>query len=125
MKYILNKLGIRLLLTPKCHPEIAGRGIEYAWGYSKLRFRFKFNNGLAKDLTKNVEKSLDTKVLTKNRVRKYARKAREYKLTYSLFSHFGSSQTATAIKSDIEYITKVFKVHRSAIDADHGFIAKS
>ena len=30
MMYILNLLGVQLQLTPKCHPEIAGRGVEYA-----------------------------------------------------------------------------------------------
>ena len=38
LMYILDLLNVVLLLMPKCHPEIAGRGIEYAWGYSKLRF---------------------------------------------------------------------------------------
>lgn len=38
MMFICSLLMVKLLLTPKCHPEIAGRGVEYAWGYSKLRF---------------------------------------------------------------------------------------
>ena len=29
MMFILNLLGVFLDLTPKCHPEIAGRGVEY------------------------------------------------------------------------------------------------
>ena len=125
MKYILNKLCVRLLLTPKCHPEIAGRGIEYSWGYSKLRFRFTFNNGVAKDIKENVQKSLAREVITTNRVRKFSRKAREYKLTYSLLASLGNDNRATALKSDIKHITKVFKAHRSAIDSNHGFIVNS
>ena len=45
----LNEIGILeeimvlrghiLLMSPKCHPEIAGCAIEYLWGYSKQRFR--------------------------------------------------------------------------------------
>ena len=29
-------LGVILERSPKCHPELAGEGIEYAWGLSKL-----------------------------------------------------------------------------------------
>ena len=35
----LENLGVLLRVTPKCHPEIAGIGIEYAWGYAKMVFR--------------------------------------------------------------------------------------
>jgi len=31
-------INIQLLLTPKYHPKISGRGVEYARDYSKLRF---------------------------------------------------------------------------------------
>ena len=30
-----QKLGVVVDRTPKCHPEIAGEGIEYIWSYSK------------------------------------------------------------------------------------------
>ena len=123
MMYILNLLGVLLILTPKCHPEIAGRGVEYAWGYSKLRFRQDFNDAVAKNLKANVLKSLDREVLDINRIRKFARKAREYKLTYSLMFDMADGGKEAAKKSDIEHITKVFKAHRSAMDADYGFIA--
>lgn len=39
-----------LLLFHKCHPEIAGVGVEYSWGKSKMEFRTHFNNGRAADL---------------------------------------------------------------------------
>ena len=29
LMYILDLLGVQLILTPKCHPEIAWRGVEY------------------------------------------------------------------------------------------------
>ena len=77
MMYILNLPTVLLILTPKCHPEIAGRGVEYAWGYSKLRFRQGFNDGVAKNLTVKVLKSIDREVLDINWIRKFARKARE------------------------------------------------
>ena len=118
MKYILTLLGVDLRLTPKCHPEIAGIGIEYAWGYAKLRFRRDFNDAIAMNLRTNVLKSIDRSVVTIDRIRKFARKAREYKLTYSLLIHEADGKDATAMKDEIEHITKLFKVHRSAIDSD-------
>ena len=125
MKYILTLLGVDLRLTPKCHPEIAGIGIEYAWGYAKLRFRCDFNDAIAMKLRTNVLKSIDRSVVTIDRIRKFARKAREYKLTYSLLIHEADGKDATAMKDEIEHITKLFKVHRSAMDSDYQFIAKS
>jgi hypothetical protein len=83
-------LGAKVLLTPKCHPEIAGRGIEYAWGYAKLRYRSHYNDGRA-------ENHLLTKMST--------------------------TECSRVCKCDIEHITKVFKTHRSALDADHCFIS--
>lgn len=47
-------IGVELILTPKCHPEIAGRGVEYAWEYSKLRFRCDFNDAIPRNLKKIV-----------------------------------------------------------------------
>ena len=34
-----NELGVIIDRTPKCHPEIAGEGIEYAWALSKFFYR--------------------------------------------------------------------------------------
>ena len=125
LMYIMDLIGVNLILTPKCHPEIAGRGVEYGWGYSKLRFRCDFNDAIAKNLTDNVMKSLDREVLTLNRMRKFARKAREYKLTYALLFHMADGKDASAGKDDIKHIKKLFKVHRSAMDADYSFIASA
>ena len=79
MMNICNLLGILLRLTPKCHPEISGRGIEYAWGYSKLSFWIEFNDSVIRNLKSNVVQSLSTDVSTVDRARKFARKPREYK----------------------------------------------
>ena len=31
-----EQMGVTLDRTPKCHPELAGEGIEYAWAFAKL-----------------------------------------------------------------------------------------
>jgi hypothetical protein len=119
------KLGAFIRLTPKCHPEIAGRGIEYAWGYSKLRYRRDINDGVAAHIKENVKKALSRELITVNRIRKFARKARDYKLTYAYLSAMAKSDDASAAKERIEHITKLFKQHRLALDANYAFIANA
>ena len=69
--------------------------------------------------------SLDRDVLTINRMRKFSRKAVEYRLTYALVCHLSDDSTATSGKDEIKHITKIFKAHRSEMDADYGFISHS
>ncbi|KAI2503159.1 hypothetical protein MHU86_11262 [Fragilaria crotonensis] len=35
MEHIGTKLGVEVMLTPKCHAELAGEGVEYMWACSK------------------------------------------------------------------------------------------
>ena len=44
---LLNLLKVFLQLTPKCHPKIARRGIDYMLECSKLRFQMGFNDAVA------------------------------------------------------------------------------
>ena len=104
---------------------MAGREVEYAWGYLKLRFRKHINDEVPSDLEENVEKALSTDMLTLNRSRKFACKARDYKLTYAFLINKAGGKDATAGKNEIEHITKMFKAHRSAMDSDYSFIVNS
>ena len=49
-----RKLGIIVDRSPKCHPEIAGEGIEYAWAVSKMHYR---KQKLTKKKTKKISES--------------------------------------------------------------------
>ena len=74
-----------LLKTPIiCHPEIAGEGIEYAWGASKAIYRGlpeRHSTSIAaRDQLMHVKKSMG--MITTETARKVARKARDYKLVY-------------------------------------------
>ena len=51
---LVESRGHILILSPKCHPELAGCGIEYAWEKSKRWFRAN-NNQMAKDLHRNID----------------------------------------------------------------------
>ena len=34
-----RKLGVKVMKTPKCHPELAGGGIEYHWAAAKSYYQ--------------------------------------------------------------------------------------
>ena len=82
-------------MSPKCHPEIAGCAIEYAWGYSKQKFRRVHNDYVACHLHDNVMKSflttkkvmvngleVEEKLLNVQLCMKYARKTRDFCRVY-------------------------------------------
>ena len=104
-------------MSPKCHPEVAGVGVEYSWGKSKMHFR-RHTDHVARHLHANIVASMSAEVLTLTRVRRYARKARAYRRAYS------TSSTAMSRRS-IEKQVKLYKRHRSALDIDWSFIKNS
>ena len=123
LECLVEELGGKFRLTPKCHPEIAGIGIEYCWGYAKWQFRCEFNTGIPQAIDKNVLLALDTKnVLTIDRCRKFARKAHDYKLTYL----YVMQNTMKGLKKEeIEQIMRAFKTHRCALNSNYSFIINS
>ena len=34
-----NRIGVEVILTPKCHAELAGEGVECVWGVAKGEYR--------------------------------------------------------------------------------------
>ncbi|CAN0251556.1 unnamed protein product, partial [Hapterophycus canaliculatus] len=83
LQHAVESRGHILLLSPKCHPEVAGVGIEYSWGFSKQKFRRVYNDEVPKHLHANIEKSMcTTKHLTIGRVRRFARRTRDYCRAY-------------------------------------------
>jgi len=44
LEELIYSRGHLVIMSVKCHPEIAGNGIEYAWGLAKLQFRRRFND---------------------------------------------------------------------------------
>ena len=98
-------------------------------GYSKLQFWKHFNDAQAINLEKNVRAALDKSVLTVECMRKFARKARDYKLTYFFLVKEAAAtndglnaKNVQASHKRIEQLTKLFKHHWSALDSDHAFI---
>ena len=81
LQYHGRLLGIEVDRTPKCHPELAGEGIEYAWGCAKNAYRrMPLSEKKRKDkFRQSVRRAMcrDT-VLTTERMRKFGRRARQY-----------------------------------------------
>ena len=123
MQELTEDLGHVQEKTPKKHPEIAGRGVEYCWGKSKVHFRHNNNySSNAANLEERVKESMNTAdVLTLGRVRKFQRKANDYKRAYLALSN--SPEDATELEhKDIEAMKKKCKTHRCTLDQDYAFI---
>jgi hypothetical protein len=78
LQHFAKNLGVTVLLTPKCHAELAGEGVEYVWAGAKGAYR---NMSLKQEKRKDnfkasVRYCLLEEVITMVRMRKYARRAR-------------------------------------------------
>ena len=78
MKFIGRKVGVEVILTPKCHAELAGKGVEYMWACSKNHYRnISMNEKKRKEkFTEAVRKCLSVDVITLMRIRNFAERAR-------------------------------------------------
>jgi hypothetical protein len=79
------KLGAIIDRSPKCHPEIAGEGIEYVWALAKLWFRRQpKSNRCSKELFHRMVDASTSPfdVCSIDKVRKCSRRARQYMLAY-------------------------------------------
>jgi hypothetical protein len=123
-------LGAKIDRTPKCHCELAGEGIEYSWGCAKNYFRQQpLKDKRKKENFRNtVRKCISEEYLTRERVRKFSRRARQYILAYQALhsqeeeQQQPSSTTHQITPMKIESLVKDFKTHRCALDFDKGFI---
>ena len=67
------------VLSPNLHPEVAGVGIEYSWGISKLKYRRELNDEVQKHLHRNIVAFMCPEtILMLSRVRRFARRTRDY-----------------------------------------------
>ena len=114
-----NNQKIELFVSPKYHCELAGEGVEYAWGMMKQYFQ-----SLSLD-KKNTKAKFDRVVretveyLCKQNIKMFSMRCQRYMMAYSYY-----------IKNDkltytmIERFVKVSKTHRDIGDQEKGFIQK-
>ena len=131
LQYHARLLGCEVVRTPKCHPEIAGEGIEYDWGGSKLWYRSVSlqSKKRKKDFLDLVDRSLSKEVLSLERTRSYCKRARDYMLTYlSLMTHKEDTASRRIEMSDLLInkcvkMMKTSKTHRNVLDSDTRFLS--
>jgi hypothetical protein len=85
LQYHGRQLGVIIDRTPKCHPEMAGEGIEYNWGCAKGFYRCL---PITEKRTKNkfcesVKISLSRNIMTTERQQMFSCRVRQYRLAYS------------------------------------------
>ena len=114
--------------TPKCHCELAGEGIEYAWGCAKNHYRRQpLKDKRGKDnFRRTVRKCFSRNVITAERVRMFSQRARAYILAYHKIRQEQLTDSSTASDLDditaspvkVEKLLKKFKTHRCAMFYD-------
>lgn len=127
LQHVVESRGHILVLSPKFHPEVAGLGIEYSWGMSKMKFRREINDEVPENLDRNnIRQSMNTlDILYIGRIRRFARRTRDYCRAYeALAKQVASGGKAIGSKAEIEKMRKICKAHRSIIDMEPGFIGR-
>ena len=129
MQHIAKVLGVKVLLTPKCHAELAGEGVEYVWACAKGAYRnMSLQQKRGKDFFKaSVRHCLSKEVITTVRIRKFARRARQYMMAYhAIDTKQVDEQTYhDCVKHGPVALTKLigeFKTHRCVFDFDYKFV---
>jgi hypothetical protein len=102
------------MVQVKCHPEIAGEGVEYDWGCSKLDFR-RTNLLVPKKFHTNVMASLAT--ITRRKRIIFSRRARTYRRALTQLYNEGSCSFEKIIN-----MVGTYKTHRNAVDFDSAFL---
>jgi hypothetical protein len=75
MECIGRKVGVEVILTPKCHGELAGKGVEYIWTCSKNHYRnlsLKEKKGKGK-FKETVRTCLSVDVIKLLQIRRFAK----------------------------------------------------
>jgi len=120
--------------TPKCHPEIAGEGVEYSWAAAKINYRrLRITEKRTKQKFRDsVNKCTDRdNVLTIRRQRLFSKRARQYMLAYRAIDLKRDEERDAAEEGDemkmshslLEKVLKAFKTHRCTADIDTKWIA--
>ena len=139
LQYYGKLLGVETDRSPKCHPEIAGEGIEFNWGCSKVYYR---SQPIARKRCKDnfyelVDESLGSMVLNIGLCRNNARRARLYMLAYKALEDVYDTKVEEKeekkhLKTNARYnhtliercvsLFRKRRSHRSALDFDTKYL---
>ena len=127
LQEIFRLRGHICVTSVRCHPELAGCGLEYSWGKLKLDYRRWNSNGA------NVKSSIRSRLealqmstsLPRERCWKYERKARDYRRMYlELNKQIGNADVKLedVCYKALEKMLKKQKSHRNIMELDRVFI---
>ena len=133
LQFHTHILGVTLDHSPKCHPEVAGEGIEYLWALAKLQYcRSSFSLKRNKEsFIKLLYSCLDNEtVLNLQRAQSCSRRARQYMLMYKAVASMNESgddgiedtslvKTHSVLESSIKLFRQLQKKttkHRGVLD---------
>jgi hypothetical protein len=105
--------GHILIMSPKGHPELAGKGIEFSWGVGKKYF-IKINKCKGKDLHDNTHTSFT--VLDLPQARRNSPRTRRCRAACDTVGK-SEGQLATSFAL-VEKFCKDHKAHRNILDQD-------
>eukprot|EP01051_Picozoa_sp_SAG22_P007237 SAG22_NODE_502_length_9704_cov_23.436439_4_plen_208_part_00 len=111
LEMLLADRGHILVMSPKCHPELAGQGVEYSWGVSKMHFRRNINLVPAK-FHDNVMAALA--IVDRRKCFMFERRAREYRNVLK--------DPTNDCYEKVEACRKTFKTHRNCVDYESKFL---
>ena len=129
LQHVAKMLGVMVMLTPKCHPEMAGEGVEYAWAGAKNAYRnlaLKDKKGI-NNFRKSDKSGLSDKVLSVQKIRKFGQRQRYFLIAYhAVDSSQADQQTQDKCNKygpiALEKLMKDFKTYRCALDFASKFI---
>ena len=122
LREILESRGHLLIQSPKGHPEIAGSGVEYSFGFCKRNFRRSINDGLAKNLETNVQTCISAEHLPIDSKFRFERKTRDYLNGYRELYKDPTLNAQEIRFIDIENMMKIRKTHRNILDIEYSFL---
>jgi hypothetical protein len=111
--------GHLLLISPKCHPELAGCGIEYMFGKIKWTFRRHTNDTVAANLSNNVYQAI-TMVSNVERCWRFQRTTRTYRRMY--FDLHQNNYVGADSYEGLEEMVKKYTTHRNIGEICHNYI---
>ena len=99
----------------KGHPELAGSGIEYVWGFMKRYFR-RHNDNIAGNFHMNVKVAMAQVEMTN--IWSFARRTRDYSRCYSDDAGSGDYNVTEQARK----LMKESRCHRSVLDDEGTFL---
>ena len=104
LQYHASLMGVTIERSPKCHPEIAGEGVEYGWALSKIEYR---RSPIAEKRTKDgflklVRKCMNNQtILNLKQMRSCSRRACQYMLLYKAVESLNLNGSDGILDTDV------------------------